>query len=146
MSLFRKKYVVIEAEQLAAETKIETLEGIMTGNPGDWLITGVNGERYPCKPGIFEKMYEPVDKEEEEEPETSKEIVIRCLLRVYRILTSGALAFGVIIGGLLAHNTLYYHTGLTENQVPLFAPCAVFFLWSFAMSFVESQIDWEDKK
>jgi hypothetical protein len=40
--------------------KIKTLEGIMTANAGDWIITGVNGERYPCKPDIFEKTYEPV--------------------------------------------------------------------------------------
>ncbi len=65
---------------------------------------------------------------------------------MYRILTSGALAFGVIFGGILANNTLYYHTGLTENQVPLFAPCATFFLWSFAMSFVESQIEWGEEE
>ena len=58
---FRKKPVVIEAVQLTETTKIKTLEGTMTGNPGDWLITGVNGEQYPCKPDIFEKTYEPVD-------------------------------------------------------------------------------------
>lgn len=40
--------------------KIETLEGIMVGNYGDWIIQGVNGEIYPCKPDIFEKTYEPV--------------------------------------------------------------------------------------
>ena len=33
----------------------------VTVNPGDWIITGVNGEKYPCKPYIFEKTYEPVD-------------------------------------------------------------------------------------
>jgi hypothetical protein len=39
---------------------IDTLEGGHTVCPGDWIITGVNGERYPCKPDIFEKTYEPV--------------------------------------------------------------------------------------
>jgi hypothetical protein len=39
---------------------IETLEGTMHANIGDWIITGVNGEQYPCKPDIFEKTYEPV--------------------------------------------------------------------------------------
>lgn len=39
---------------------IRTLEGTMTANPGDWIIKGVNGEFYPCKPDIFEKTYEPV--------------------------------------------------------------------------------------
>lgn len=39
---------------------IETLEGEMQVNVGDWIITGVNGERYPCKPDIFEKTYDAV--------------------------------------------------------------------------------------
>jgi len=37
---------------------IETLEGKMTASPGDWVIRGVKGEYYPCKPDIFEKTYE----------------------------------------------------------------------------------------
>lgn len=39
--------------------KIRTLEGEMTASLGDWIIKGVNGEFYPCKPDIFEKTYEP---------------------------------------------------------------------------------------
>lgn len=39
---------------------IHTLEGDMTANLGDWIIRGVNGEIYPCKPDIFEKTYEKV--------------------------------------------------------------------------------------
>lgn len=39
---------------------ISTLEGHMIANDGDWIITGVNGELYPCKPDIFEKTYEKV--------------------------------------------------------------------------------------
>lgn len=38
---------------------IPTLEGTMKCNLGDWIIKGVNGEFYPCKPDIFEKTYEP---------------------------------------------------------------------------------------
>ena len=41
--------------------KIETLEGTMTASRGDWIIKGVNGEFYPCKPDIFEKTYELVE-------------------------------------------------------------------------------------
>lgn len=37
---------------------IDTLEGQMTAAPGDYIIRGVEGEIYPCKPGIFEKTYE----------------------------------------------------------------------------------------
>lgn len=40
--------------------KIETLEGIMKAPVGDYIIKGVNGEFYPCKPDIFEKTYERV--------------------------------------------------------------------------------------
>lgn len=39
---------------------INTLEGVMHANYGDYIIKGVNGEIYPCKPDIFEKTYEPV--------------------------------------------------------------------------------------
>jgi hypothetical protein len=39
---------------------IDTLEGQHTVCPGDFIITGIKGERYPCKPDIFEATYEPV--------------------------------------------------------------------------------------
>jgi hypothetical protein len=58
---YRKRPVVISARRLSEELSIETLEGVMTGNPGDWLITGVNGEQYPCKHDIFVKSYEHID-------------------------------------------------------------------------------------
>ena len=38
--------------------QIHTLEGIMTASDGDYIIKGVDGEFYPCKPDIFEKTYE----------------------------------------------------------------------------------------
>ena len=41
--------------------KIETLEGTMFANIGDYIIKGVQGEFYPCKPDIFEKTYELVE-------------------------------------------------------------------------------------
>lgn len=62
---FRKKPVVISAERASEPTDIPTLEGTMRADPGDWIITGVNGERYPCKPDIFQKTYEPVDNDAE---------------------------------------------------------------------------------
>ena len=80
MAKFRKKPVVIEAvlwtgrnvEEVNAfinegqdeETLpgrpivIETLEGDVTAQVGDWIIKGVAGEFYPCKPNIFEQTYE----------------------------------------------------------------------------------------
>jgi hypothetical protein len=72
---FRKKPVVIEAEQFFPDREwpkgvyirddqsgyfINTLEGYYTVTPGDWIITGIRGEKYPCKPDIFEATYEPV--------------------------------------------------------------------------------------
>ena len=41
--------------------KIDTLGGTMTASVGDYVIKGVNGELYPCKPDIFEKTYEPAE-------------------------------------------------------------------------------------
>lgn len=38
---------------------ISTSEGVMLGNPGDWIIQGVKGELYPCKPDIFDATYTP---------------------------------------------------------------------------------------
>lgn len=40
---------------------IHTLEGVVTANVGDWIIRGVKGELYPCKPDIFEATYEKVE-------------------------------------------------------------------------------------
>ena len=40
---------------------IKTLEGDMRADPGDWVIRGVQGEFYPCKPDIFTATYEPAD-------------------------------------------------------------------------------------
>lgn len=42
------------------EIVIETLEGTMRARNGDWIIVGVKGEIYPCKPDIFEQTYEQV--------------------------------------------------------------------------------------
>jgi hypothetical protein len=42
------------------EIFIKTLEGIMCASPGDWIIRGIKGEFYPCKPDIFAATYEAV--------------------------------------------------------------------------------------
>lgn len=79
MPMFRKKPVVIEARQwtggnavnlldwIKPEARqegsvlvIPTLEGDHEASLGDWIIKGVKGEFYPCKPDIFEATYEPV--------------------------------------------------------------------------------------
>lgn len=81
---YRKKPVVVEAFHYQSEADynllrlfvgdkaplhqlgdgklgIHTLEGVMTTTPGDWIIRGVKGELYPCKPDIFAATYEPVE-------------------------------------------------------------------------------------
>ena len=81
MAKFRKKPIVIEAVQWTGNPEempippaphneirqmtsrcwqLRTLEGWYKLTPGDWIITGIKGERYPCKPDIFEATYEPV--------------------------------------------------------------------------------------
>ena len=53
--------LLIQQEHYASdrlELFIKTLEGEMKVNEGDYIIKGVNGEFYPCKPDIFEKTYE----------------------------------------------------------------------------------------
>lgn len=60
---YRKKPVVIEAYRTNEEVEIETLEGTMKANVGDFIITGVQGEQYPCKPDIFAETYEEVSDE-----------------------------------------------------------------------------------
>lgn len=82
MAKYRKKPVEIEAIQFTGDNMydiikfsdasdnfgfkerlvtIQTLEGTMTANIDDWIIKGVSGEFYPCKPDIFEKTYEKVE-------------------------------------------------------------------------------------
>lgn len=61
MAKYRKKPVIIEAYQTDKEMIIPTLEGDMHASVGDYIITGVNGEKYPCKPDIFHKSYEKAE-------------------------------------------------------------------------------------
>ena len=57
---FIKKPVVIEAFQTDKVMIISTLEGEMRADIGDWIITGIRGEQYSCKPDVFERTYERV--------------------------------------------------------------------------------------
>ncbi len=61
MPKYRKKPIVIEAVQVPKEFSVETMEGVMTGKPGDYLVTGVKGEQYPVDREIFEETYELVE-------------------------------------------------------------------------------------
>lgn len=60
MTPLRISYKVQEAPKII----IETLEGDMTATLGDYIIKGIRGEYYPCKPDIFESTYERVDEDQ----------------------------------------------------------------------------------
>lgn len=55
-----KKPLVIEAYQTDRELTISTLEGDLKALPGDYIITGINGEQYPCKPDVFKATYDEI--------------------------------------------------------------------------------------
>lgn len=57
---YRKKPIIVEAYVATKEEYIKTLEGTMKADKGDYVITGVKGERYPCKPDVFKQTYEEV--------------------------------------------------------------------------------------
>lgn len=65
---YRKKPVVITAYVTDKELIIDTLEGPLKASVGDYIITGLRGEQYPCKPDVFERTYELVPDEEEITP------------------------------------------------------------------------------
>ena len=54
----KKKPIAIKCSQISEPFEVETMEGIMTGKAGDWLMIGVDGEKYVCDDAIFRKSYE----------------------------------------------------------------------------------------
>ena len=59
MSKFKKLPIEIEATRITEEIVIHTREGTLKGHPGEWLITGIEGEQYPCGDAIFRETYRP---------------------------------------------------------------------------------------
>jgi hypothetical protein len=57
---YRKRPVVIDTTQLSQRVETDTREGTVVGEPGDYLIVGVDSEIYPCGREIFEQTYEEV--------------------------------------------------------------------------------------
>jgi hypothetical protein len=58
---YRKIPLIVDVRgPIEQEEFIHTLEGVMHASSGDFIITGVHGEQYPCKPDIFHKTYEAV--------------------------------------------------------------------------------------
>jgi hypothetical protein len=62
MPRFRKKPIEVDAYRTTKRIEIKTPEGTMVADIGDWIITGIEGERYPCKNDIFWKTYDPVNR------------------------------------------------------------------------------------
>lgn len=58
---YRKKTGWVEAYQTDRAMNISTVDGNMHASVGDYIITGVDGEKCVCKPDIFEKTYEPAE-------------------------------------------------------------------------------------
>ena len=52
-----KKPIPIQCFQMNQPFEVETMEGIMSGKKGDWLMIGISGEMYPCDQSIFNKSY-----------------------------------------------------------------------------------------
>ena len=62
---YKKKSYIVRSFKAKSDMKIDTLEGIMQAKKGDYIIEGVNGEYYPCKPDIFKKTYRSLNKFEQ---------------------------------------------------------------------------------
>lgn len=56
--LYQKKPVIVQAYRTSEAKDIETLEGVMHADEGDWIVTGAQGEKYPVKHDVFKETYE----------------------------------------------------------------------------------------
>ena len=119
---YKKKPVVVEAYQTDKEMIINTLEGVMKASVGDYIITGVNGEQYPCKPDIFEKTYEIVSENEQQDPfinipcvsqqachEDKIKVLDKICNEIERKASSGQWSEAVIFGLLKARDIIQKH-------------------------------------
>lgn len=87
-SRYVKKPIPVRAVMMAQEFEVETLEGVMKGKNGDYLVEGVEGEVYPCDKSIFEKTYKKYKKEDEKK-------------KSYDSYGRGTLLMMLIIGAIL---------------------------------------------
>lgn len=60
MPKYRRKPIVVEAVKISSPITIDTAEGKLNGETGDYLITQADGAQFPCNAEIFDKTYEPV--------------------------------------------------------------------------------------
>lgn len=131
MAKYRKKPVVIEAVQFDGTDKsvdwlhpqlvkgeigrtnsklyIKTLEGTMEANISDYVIKGVNGEFYPCKPDAFEKTYELITDEIEGELTIKIEPNIHCIKLGDRVVVNNINGSG--------YEFLLHETGVIIDKI-----------------------------
>lgn len=134
MGKYRKKPVVVDAVRFCRLTPptpeleafldqssawpapngyiIPTLEGDMLARHGDWIIRGVNGEFYPCKPHIFEQTYEAVD---EDKP---AEVAQRPFAMDDFLSDDGGAAFPLPTGGKISACGLSTHEWFAGQALP----------------------------
>lgn len=60
-----KKPIIVKAYQMKNEFKVKTKQGIVKGKAGDYIIEGIDKERYPCDKEVFEKTYDWINKKED---------------------------------------------------------------------------------
>ncbi|WP_410005265.1 PGDYG domain-containing protein [Aequorivita nionensis] len=56
-----KKPIPIKCIQIDEPFEVESMEGLVKGKKGDWLMVGINGEKYVCDAAIFKKTYDIID-------------------------------------------------------------------------------------
>jgi hypothetical protein len=94
---------------------IDTSEGTMEARPGDWIIRGIKGELYPCKPDIFEATYESADTKVSDAQKVSEQASVRDLRR-WAVIEKLAKAFPfgltmqALAGKLAEEDKITFHT------------------------------------
>lgn len=142
---YRKKPVVIEAIQLTNENLLEvkewcngelvpnaetsgydlyisTLEGIMHADINDYIIQGVEGEFYPCKPDIFEKTYEVAS--QQSQLDDNQKIVLEWLKSNRNSLKVPMLAFYELAELADENTNLAYHQLDSKQEIEVLAAFA----------------------
>ncbi|MGM0221571.1 hypothetical protein IGL62_001398 [Enterococcus sp. AZ137] len=102
--------------------EIKTLEGIMVAKTGDYIIRGVEGEIYPCKPDIFEKTYEVAS--QQSQLDDNQKIVLEWLKSNRNSLKVPMLAFYELAELADEHTNLAYHQLDSKQEIEVLAAFA----------------------
>lgn len=121
----RKRPITVEAEQWWPDrlvegvegspegAYVETLEGPLRVRPGDWIITGIEGEKYPCKPGVFEKTYVDPRKIEDRADRVVGSLTASGLL----VIVAGLYFWKPVVATIVAGLFLIGVGGLVSNAI-----------------------------